>query len=92
MYMTFRGAKAFNQALVWDTSKVTSLHYTFNSAGAFNAPLDWDTSSVTNMASTFWDARAFDQQLEWDTWLIIALSLLLGLVVVVRQRQALRVR
>ena len=49
----FRQAYAFNQALSFDTSKVTNMHQMFLNAGAFNQPLSFNTSSVTTMSGMF---------------------------------------
>ena len=60
----FDGAKAFNQPLAWDTSKVKAM---FNVAFTFNQPLVWDTSEVTDMSYLFNGVSTFDQALKWDT-------------------------
>ena len=49
MEKTFLYAGAFDQALDWDTSKVTNMGYMFYDAKAFNQELVWDTSAVTTM-------------------------------------------
>ena len=57
----------FDQQLVWDTSKVTTMGATFRNTNAFNSQLAWDTSQVTHMYGTFQGAEAFNQPLAWDT-------------------------
>merc|ERR1712086_940642 len=49
----FESAKAFNQPLSFDTSKVTKMQQMFYWAEAFNQPLSFDTSKVTNMYGMF---------------------------------------
>ena len=46
----FYAAGAFNQALDWDTSKVTNMYGMFQNAEAFNQPgiSDWDVGQVSD--------------------------------------------
>merc|ERR1712021_285351 len=65
--MGFYQATVFNQALSFDTSKVTTMRLMFYYASAFNQPLSFDTSSVTDMYAMFYAASAFNQPLSFDT-------------------------
>merc|ERR1711935_948528 len=47
MQSLFHGASAFNQALSFNTSKVTNMYAMFSAASAFNQLLRFDTSKVT---------------------------------------------
>ena len=68
MESTFQVARAFNQQLDWDTSKVKKVNFMFWSAEAFNQPLVWDVSAATTMYRTFQGAQAFNQPgiADWD--------------------------
>jgi hypothetical protein len=63
----FYQARAYNQALDFDTSNVTDMSYMFWGAYAFNQPLSLDTSKVKNMESMFFNAWNFNQPLDWNT-------------------------
>merc|ERR1711935_1147660 len=53
MNSMFWRAKAFNQSLSFDTSKVTAMDLMFREASVFNQPLSFDTSKVTTMRYMF---------------------------------------
>ena len=72
MQFMFNSARAFNQALVFDTSSVTDMGGMFQSAVKFNQDISgWDISqaSLTNMNSMFNDARELNQPFAtWPKW------------------------
>ena len=56
----FLQATSFNQAVPFDTSKVTAMTAMFNGASSFDQAVLFDTSSVTSMYKMF-GATSFDQ-------------------------------
>jgi len=72
----FYGATSFNQAINFDTSKVTKMTGMFYDATSFNQPFSasFDTSKVTNMHAMFLGATSFNQPVNFDTSKVTSMS------------------
>lgn len=83
----FNGARSFNQAINWNTIKVTDMSGTFQNAIIFNNGLaslvvgvmSLDTSSVLNMSAMFNGATAFNQNIGgWNISLVTNFTLFMA--------------
>ena len=57
MSFMFQKAISFNQQLVWNTSKVTNMHYMFSYASSFNKTLELNVPRLTDEINMFLNSQ-----------------------------------
>ena len=55
--LCFKKAISFNQQLVWNTSKVTNMHYMFSYASSFNKTLELNVPRLTDEINMFLNSQ-----------------------------------